>query len=123
MRYFKIKIGYGDNEFIPITEDELETAYYCFLTDGKAVFDNGPVRGKDIITITEDFNRAMGWNPSFRPTDDDWNDVRRRLGKTYQGALYEAKRRVIELIEKGRQDLIGKPGTIEERLALPPAKN
>jgi hypothetical protein len=119
--YFRIKTGYGNNDFITIDNmADLEKAQLAFLTDGKVMFSNGEVcRGKDIISIKEDWHTEMGWNESYEMGDDDWAELKRKgiIGK-YTGLLGEAKDNVQTLVNANRQDLIGKPGTIEERLKL-----
>ena len=72
--YYRIKVGYGKNEFISIGEDELESAIYSFMSDTKGVFETGIVRGKDIISITPDYHKALGLINTERSEE-------RRVGK------------------------------------------
>lgn len=108
MRYFKVKIGYSADEFVSIDETELEKAVYAFASESKAIFKNGVVRGKDIIGITEDWNKAMGWNPLHKMTTEDFADVNRRIGSDYKGVIAAAKDRVQMYIANGKVDMIGK---------------
>ena len=117
MRYFKIKIGYYDEDSISIDETELETALFCFMTESKGVFKNGVVRGKDIVSISEDWHRAMRYNKGYRLQTEDWTEIDKNCGH-YKGHIEKAKQNVQELIKLNRVELIGKPGTIEERLKL-----
>lgn len=123
MRYFKIRIGYGkeDDRYISIGEGELESALHCFITDSKGVFKNGVCRGSDIISITEDWHKEMGWNETHVIIDDDWNELKAKgiTGK-YTGVLAQAKENVQLLMQSGRADLIGKIGTVNERLGILP---
>lgn len=117
MRHFKIRIGYGkgDDTFIPIDESELETALYCFIMDGKGVFKGGVCRGKDIISITEDWHKEMGWNESHVMDSDDWNDLYQKgIDKKYVGVLAEYKEKVQFLISSEQQGLIGKNVPLKE---------
>lgn len=114
MRYFKIKIGYGEDEYVRIDETELEKAYGVFLTDGKGVFSGGTVRGQDIIAIKEDWHRAMGYNPLYKLRAEDMNEIQKEVGKEYQGVLEHASARVKYLIEHGQQNLIGRGVEIPE---------
>jgi len=107
MRYFKIKTGYKDEDFIPIDETELEVAMYAFLTDSKAVFKNGVVNGKNIMSITEDWHRAKGWNYGYKLTPEDFAEISRDCGE-YVGLIAEVKNNVQRIIESGRPELIGK---------------
>ena len=109
MKYFKIKVGYGENEYVPIDEDELETALFVFLTEGKGIFKNGVVRGKDIIGITEDWHKAMGWNKGYELSADDWIDIKEKgVQAEYQGLIGEKKEKIQYLIQTNQQNLIGK---------------
>ena len=115
MRYFKIKVGYDKDEFVSIDETELELALHVFLTEGKAIFKNGVVRGKDIIGITEDWHKAMGINPEWKLGTDDWNEIEKRGLKTaYKGMISGAKDRVHHLIKTKQEHLIGKNVEIPE---------
>jgi len=115
MKNFRIKIGYGSNEFIEIDETEVEKAYGVFLTDGKGVFKNGVVRGQDIIGIYEDWNKAMGYNPEHKLDAEDRNHIREMgVEKQYKGFLNQISRKVQYLIETKQQHLIGKNVEIPE---------
>lgn len=107
--FYKIKVGYGENEFIPIDETELETVLYAFLTNGKAVFTNGVVRGKDIIAITEDWQKEMGWNTGYKMQDIDWAEIRDTgIEQKYKEVFAEKKKKVQFLINSKQTNLIGK---------------
>lgn len=115
MRYFRIKIGYGNGEFISIDEMEIEKAYAVFLTDGKGVFQNGVIRGQDIIGIYEDWNKAMGYNPEHKLDAFDRSDIRNRgVEKMYKGFLAKVSTKVAYLIENKQQHLIGKNVDVPE---------
>lgn len=105
MRHFKIKTGYRDDEFIPITEDELQTALHCFLTDSKGVFKNGVVRGKDIIGIMENWHKEMGWNQGYKLLPEDFEEIKNKCGH-YVGYLAEAKMKVLEKLQGGKMKQI-----------------
>lgn len=108
-RFFKIRVGYGDSEFVPIDENELQSALYVFMTDSKGVFKNGVVRGKDIIGISEDWHREMGWNYTHKLGPDDYAELTERgIKAKYAGLIGDAKATVMELIEKKQEHLIGK---------------
>lgn len=119
MYYFKIKTGYGDNDFISIVGlEDLEKAQYAFMTNSKVVFSNGELcRGQDIISIKEDWNRAMCWNVMHKMTTDDYAQLRSTgIENKYKGLLAQTKNNVQMLVSMNRQDLIGKES--EERIKL-----
>ncbi len=108
-KYFIIKTGYGEREFISIDETELDTAIYIFMTDGKGVFKNGVVRGKDIITIREDWHKEMGWNYLHEMDVLDWEELNNKgISKKYSGIISLAKDKVQYLIKTGELHLLGK---------------
>ena len=119
MKYYKVKIGYNESDYVSIDDSELELALYIFLTDGKAIFKSGVVRGKDIIAITEDWHKALGVNPKWKLDADDWNEIHKRgIGREYKGSITIAKMRVQFLIESKQEHLIGKGGHIPELEAV-----
>jgi len=75
-KYFKVIRGYGNEDYISISEKELEKAYYCFLEKKDSVFDEGAIRGSSIIAIQPDYNRTMGWNRGYKLGPDDYEDLR-----------------------------------------------
>ena len=114
-RYFKIKIGYGASDFVSIDETELEKAYGVFLTDGKGIFSGGTVRGQDIIAIQEDWHRAMGYNPEWKITAVDRNEIAKcGVEREYQGVLAKVSRKVQYLVQNNQSQLIGKNVDIPE---------
>ena len=48
-KLFKVKFGFGEEEFILVDETELAKAYHIHLTGKKAIFKNGSVSGDKII--------------------------------------------------------------------------
>jgi hypothetical protein len=108
--YFKIKIGY-DNEFLHIESlEDLEKAYFAFATNNKVIFSNGEAcRGGDIINITEDWHKEMGWNDTHELQDDDWNELRAKgIVKKYTGIKGGVSEKVTYLRETNQTNLIGK---------------
>lgn len=107
--YYKIKTGYNELDFVPIDQSELETAFYAFLSDSKAIFKNGVVRGKDIIAITPDYHREMNWNYTHKLNVDDFAELR-KLGieSKAMNLLETAKEKVQYLIKTNQTNLIGK---------------
>lgn len=72
----KIIISFDQKYSIP--DEEVHKAYFLFLNPEKrGVFSNGvAVRGKDIQNIEPDYQGTMGWNPTHRLNEDDWNELR-----------------------------------------------
>lgn len=109
MKHFKIKTGYNESEFIPIDESELDAAIHIFITESKGVFKNGVVRGKDIIAITEDWHKEMGWYPTYKMQSEDWEELKKKgITKKYQGVIGQAKEKVSYLVKINQLHLLGK---------------
>lgn len=76
----KISTGFsGDEKFI-IDSDEAHKAYYLFNNpELRGTFKNGvALIGRDIRSIQPAWNEIMGWNPTHKIDDDDWNDIYRK---------------------------------------------
>lgn len=119
-KFFKIKTGYDGEQFISIDETELESALYCFMTDSKGIFKNGVCRGKDIINISEDWHKVMGWNPTHELDSDDWNEIRSSGTEAkYHGLIGSVKEKIQYLVRTKQENLIGKNVAIPELKKTP----
>lgn len=115
LRYYKILQGYEHERDIIIQENELERAYGLFMLGGRWIFSGGPVDGKNIQTIVEDFHTTMGWNKEHKLDTDDHAELSQKgLDKKMRNALSEAKDRVRYLINSKQEHLIGKNVEIKE---------
>jgi hypothetical protein len=96
----KIKVGYNSDQYYVIPDEEAHTAYYLFIySDKKAVFSTGvAIRGQDIIGIEPAWNETMGWNPSHKLTDDDWNEIRDKGVDTKMYQRLEKAKSVVNYI-------------------------
>lgn len=79
MKYFKVKFGYGTDDFIIIDETEASKAIRAQINGTVVVFKEGSVSGKNIISITPDVNKIMGWNRTYQPTAEDYGDVPKKI--------------------------------------------
>ncbi len=71
MKYFRIKTGYGQNDFLIVDEIELPMAIRAQVNGRVGVFKNGTVTGNHIISITPDWNKLMGWHDNYQPNSED----------------------------------------------------
>lgn len=79
MKYkIKVTTGFGADEKFTIEAEEAHKAYYLFNNpDARGTFKNGvAVVGSKIQGIMPDWNAIMGWNPTHKLTDEDWNEIR-----------------------------------------------
>lgn len=104
----KIITGFRDNQYYTIENEEAHKAYFLFNNpDARTIFKNGvAIIGKNIQGIEPAWNETMGWNPSHKLDDDDWNDIRRHSkDKELRNVLEEAKN-VALLAEKNSELLM-----------------
>ena len=90
----KIIVGFRDDQYFIIPDEEAHKAYYAFENpDARVIFSNGvALIGKNIQGIEPAWNETMGWNPTHKLDDDDWNDIRRRgVDRRIRNLLYKAK--------------------------------
>lgn len=77
MKKFKIVYGYGEDDYITISGNELHKAIALFMEkNGRAVFENGAIRGQDIMRIEPDWHAVKNWNKSWKMTPDDYEDIK-----------------------------------------------
>lgn len=76
----KIITGLRQDQYFVIDGEEAHKAYYLFLNPEKrGVFENGvAIIGQDIRGIDPAWNESMGWNPTHKLDDDDWNYIREK---------------------------------------------
>lgn len=82
-------MGYDQNNFIPIDEDELIKAIACHMTGGKAAFRSGSVSGTQISAVVPDWHAAIGVNYGHRFDAFDWQEVAplKNKYKNHQAAI------------------------------------
>lgn len=75
MKYYRVKFGFGVDDFIVIDESELSKALRCQVNGTIAIFKEGSVAGKNIVAIIPDINRLMGWNRTYQPNAEDYGEI------------------------------------------------
>jgi hypothetical protein len=108
-RFYKILQGYDHERDVTIREDELERAYGLFMLGGRWLFSGGPVDGKNIQGVVEDYHATMGWNPQHKLEALDYAELRQKgVDVAMKVALGCAKESVMFKIKAGRESEIGK---------------
>lgn len=91
MKYFRVKYGYKNDEFISVDEQELPMAMRAHITGKKGVFKEGAVSGDKIIAIVPDWQRVMGWNRDYNLMGEDYDEIGTKPQREYQNLLQETK--------------------------------
>jgi len=112
---FKIKIGYGIDEFVSIEKSELAKAYYTFMTEGKMVTNDGyGLRGRDIIRIEPNWNEVMGYNRDYRLGGEDYKEIGEKRMIHAHMIMGKAKEIAKEVIETKNLNLLSEEITLEK---------
>lgn len=91
MKYFKVKYGFKDGEYLSVDENEVEKALKAQIGGGIVIFKGGSVSGNNIISITPDYNRAMGWNHGYEPHGEDFRYLDEETINSHEQVLLNAK--------------------------------
>lgn len=75
MKYFKVKFGFGADDFLSVDENELPMALRAHISGKKGMFKEGSISGDKIIAIIPDFNRALGYNRDYILKGEDYNEL------------------------------------------------
>lgn len=97
MIYFKVKVGFGPNDYVSIDQEDYSKAVRAQVTGKVAIFKNGEtVSGSSILTILPDHGRSLGYKREYQVSLDE---VPKKLlkayedfGKTVQAGLQDVKR-------------------------------
>lgn len=118
MKYYKIVFGFGQDDYLPITEDELAKAVFLFMQGkGKAVFGEGALRAQDIQRIVPDWHKAKGWNKGYKMLPEDYAEVK-SLNHSYTETYLQAAAIAEFAAKENRMDLLNQPLSTSV-LALP----
>lgn len=112
----KIITGFRDEQYYVIEDYEAHKAYYLFNNpEARTIFENGvALIGKNIQGIEPAWNESMGWNPTHKLDDDDWNDIRRKGKDVKLRDILTEGKKIALLAEKNPQYLKMKMNEILE---------
>lgn len=80
--YFKVKVGFGANDFISIDEEDYKKAVIAQVTGKVAIFKNGETAsGSSILSILPDHTKSLGRKPEYPVSLDE---VPKELLKNYK---------------------------------------
>lgn len=115
----KIITGFRDDQYYLIEDEEAHKAYFLFSNpEARTVFNNGvALIGKNIQGIEPAWNETMGYNPTHKLGDDDWNEIRKRgVEKSMRLVIQEAKD--IAQIAETKPELLKMPLSETKQLLL-----
>lgn len=87
MKHFKVKVGFGNDDFISIDETELRSAIKAQGNGSVGVFKEGTISGNHIISILPNWNKVMGWNRDYQLVAEDWDYIGKQTVNEYRDFL------------------------------------
>lgn len=99
MKHFRIKTGYGKDDFISIDETELSKALRAQVNGSVAIFKEGSISGNNIMAVIPDFQKEMGYRRDYQLTGEDYELIGQEKIKDYRLAIEEAKIGDIKLLK------------------------
>lgn len=97
MKYYRVKYGYGADEFYSVDETEVGKAIQA--QGGGTIFacSEGTISGNNIMAIMPDYNRALGYNRDYRLTGEDYKELPRGTQNEHTQFLEETKNHALGL--------------------------
>jgi hypothetical protein len=101
MKYFRIKYGYGKNEFFSVPESEVAKAMYAMTRGTIFSCSSGVVAGKSIIAITPDYHRFLGLNPNYELQEEDFRQIGHQKMLEFQEVIVSSSEKVSAALPGG----------------------
>lgn len=95
MKYYHIKFGFNNDDFISIDETELARAIIAQTTGKVGIFKEGTITGDKIISITPDINKLMGWNRTYQPTSEDYGEIPEKILNEHRKFLEDTRLQIV----------------------------
>jgi hypothetical protein len=84
MKYFRVKYGYGKDEFLSIDENEYRKAVIAQGSGSVAIFASGTVSGNNILAIMPDYQRVLGLRRDWELGGEDYALLGEKTQQEYQ---------------------------------------
>lgn len=91
MKYYRVKYGYGKDDFYSVDEDELPGALRAQVNGGIFVCSEGTISGNNIMAVSPDYNRLMGYHRDYMMSGEDYNRLSVSTQRGYTALLEESK--------------------------------
>ena len=101
MKFYRVKTGYGKDEFISVSETELQVAIRAQITGKVGVFNEGTISGNHIISITPDFQRAMGYHRDYQLQGEDYEQIGKIVVNEHREFFQNVKSEVLAQLDDG----------------------
>lgn len=75
MKYYRVKYGYGKDEFYSIQETDLHRAIKAQGDGSIFLCEEGTISGNNIMAIHPDYNRLLGVNRDYQLTGEDYQEL------------------------------------------------
>jgi len=108
-RYFRVRYGYNNSEFISIPEEYLAKAIYSKQKHTLFSHNDKIIDGKEMKTFTPDYHKHTGWNEWYEPKDsEDFKQIERDC-PSYDGYIDKATNLAVEATRTGNIKLLSTP--------------
>lgn len=96
MKYYRVKYGFGKDDFYSIDETELKKAMSAQIHGTILVCDEGTISGNNIMSISPDYNRVLGLNRDHQLTGEDYQILGAKAVKDHRTFLLQTKTLALE---------------------------
>lgn len=97
MKYYRVKWGYGADDFYSVSENEVGRAIKAQGEGTVFACSEGTISGNNIMAIMPDYNRALGYNRDYHLTGEDYAELPSGAQKAHTEFLEETKREALGL--------------------------
>ena len=91
MKYYRVKYGFGKDDFYSVDENELPKALRAQVNGTILVCSEGTIGGNNIMAIQPDYNRLLGYNRDYSLTGEDYAELPANAKREYMGFLEDTK--------------------------------
>lgn len=92
MKYFRVKYGFGKDDFYSVEEGDVMKAIKAQVNGSIFITQDGEtVAGNNIISIAPDYNRVLGVNRDYSLSGEDYALLGTKAVKEHRIFLQEAK--------------------------------
>lgn len=91
MKHYRVKYGYGKDEFYSIDETELPKALRAQVNGTVFMCAEGTIAGNSIMAIQPDYNRLLGYKRDYELRGEDYDELPRGTKHEYMSFLEETK--------------------------------